>query len=210
MSHCSSCGKYVGPYEACPYCGARQTGRTRVRTVKAAAVVLSTVGLVMLWLAATRAPIPLTPIGQVGATMNMAYARVEGQVVRGPTYYADSGYLAFTLADSTGEMRVSAYRNETEALRAQGRVPALGDWVSVAGTLQIRQENPSLTINVPEHMDRLHPELLLLLMEQWMQRLLLGFALLVMVALSTSWIPVNNHQQASYSQSPELLGHQLQ
>jgi DNA/RNA endonuclease YhcR with UshA esterase domain len=158
MSHCSSCGKYVGPYQACPYCGARQTGRTKIRTIKAAAAVLATVGLIALWLAATRAPIPLIQVGQAEATMSMAYARVEGHVVRGPTYYADSGYLAFSLRDSTGEIRVSAYANETAALRALGLVPALGDWVSVAGTLQVRQQNPSLTINVPEHLTRSRPE----------------------------------------------------
>ncbi len=154
MSHCPSCGRYVGPYEACPYCGAHLTGRVPIRAVKIAAIALATIGLAILWLAATRSEVPLISIGQAGATMNMAYVRVEGWVTRGPTYYEDSHYLSFTLADDTGEeIRVSAYRQETDALRTSGRIPALGDWVSVAGTLRVREDSTALTLNVPEHLE---------------------------------------------------------
>jgi hypothetical protein len=73
MSHSTSCVRYVGPHEACPYCGARQYGHTAVRTVKVAAIVLATVGLALLWVAGTCARVPLIQIGQAGATMNMAY-----------------------------------------------------------------------------------------------------------------------------------------
>ena len=158
MSHCSQCGRYVGPYEACPYCGARTVGRVSIRAVKVAAAVLATVGLVVLWLAAIRAPVPRIQVGQAGATVNMAYARIEGWVVRGPSYYGDSGYLSFVVADETGEIRVSAYRKEADRLRVQGRVPALGDRVSMAGTLRVREEGVTLTINVPEHVEVLRPE----------------------------------------------------
>jgi len=158
MSDCPSCGRYVGPYEACPYCGARIGGRVSVRAVKIAAIVLATVGLAALWLAATHSEVPLVPIGQAGATMNMAYVRVQGRVIRSPSYYADSGYLAFTIADESGQMRVSAYRHEAEALRSGGRVPALGDWVSVEGTLRVREDDVAMTINVPEHLEIERPE----------------------------------------------------
>ncbi|HEC36478.1 MAG TPA: hypothetical protein ENI39_08095, partial [Anaerolineae bacterium] len=158
MSHCSQCGRYVGPYEACPYCGARMAGRVSIRAVKAAAVVLATVGLAVLWLAATRSPVPRIQIGQASATTNMAYVQVQGWVVRGPDYYSDSGYLSFTVADDTGEIRVSAYRKEVSRLRAQGRIPALGDLVSVAGTLRVHEDGVALTVNVPEHVEVLRPE----------------------------------------------------
>lgn len=158
MSHCSQCGRYIGPYEACPYCGARVNGRVSVRAVKRAAVVLAIAGLFVLWLTATHSPLPQIPIGQIGATANMAYARVEGWVVRGPHYYPDSGYLSFTVADETGEIRVTAYRKESDALRAEERVPALGDRVSVAGTVQVREGGMALTINVPEHVEVIRPE----------------------------------------------------
>jgi DNA/RNA endonuclease YhcR with UshA esterase domain len=158
VSHCSQCGRYVGPYEACPYCGSRMAGRIPVRVVKVAAVGLATVGLFLLWQAATRSAVPRVQIGRAGATMNFAYARVEGWVVRGPDFYADSGYLAFTVADDSGEIRVSAYRGETDAMLARGQVPALGDRVSVAGTLRVREGGVALTINVPDHVEVLRPE----------------------------------------------------
>ena len=158
MSHCPSCGRYVGPYEACPHCGASIGDRLPIRTAKAAAILLAALGLAALWFVAVRSPIPTVQAGQVGATMNFAYVRIEGQVVRGPFYYPDSGYLSFTLADDTGEVRVAAYRTTAEALRAEGRVPAFGDHVSVAGTLRVQGESTSLTINVPEHVETFRPE----------------------------------------------------
>jgi DNA/RNA endonuclease YhcR with UshA esterase domain len=129
-----------------------------VRLVKGAAIALATIGLIVLWFAATRAPIPSVEIGRAGATTNMAYVQVDGYVVRSPTYYEDSGYLSFVVADETGEVRVSAYRQEAEALRSAGRVPALGDHVTVAGTLRIREEDVAMTLNVPDHLEIVRPE----------------------------------------------------
>ncbi len=152
MSHCPSCGRYAGPYEACPYCGAHLAGRMPVRLVKVAAILLATAGLVLLWFAATRAEVDLIQIGQAGATMNMAYVRLEGRCTREPAYDPESDYLSFWLEDDTGEIRVSAYRAETRQLIEQGRVPALGDVVEVTGTLRVREDFYALTVNVPEQL----------------------------------------------------------
>jgi DNA/RNA endonuclease YhcR with UshA esterase domain len=152
MSHCPSCGRHAGPYEACPYCGARLTGRTPIRIVKIAAILLTTVGLVALWFAATRAEVPRIQIGQAGATMNMAYVRIQGQCTREPSYDPESDYLSFWLADQTGEIRVSAYRAETREIIERGLVPGLGDQVEVAGTLRVREDFFALTINVPDQL----------------------------------------------------------
>jgi len=153
MAHCPSCGRYVGPYEACPYCGAHLTRRIPIRVVKIAAILLATVGLAALWFAATRAEVPLIQIGQTGATMNMAYVRLEGHCTRAPSYDPESDYISFWIEDDTGEIRVSAYRAETQQIIEQGRVPALGDLVEVAGTLRVREDFLSLTINVPEQLE---------------------------------------------------------
>lgn len=158
MTHCPSCGRFVGPYETCPYCGARQAPRVSLRAVKWAAILLATGGLALLWVAAVRLPLPHISIGQASATMNFAYVEIAGQVVRGPTYNPDSQSLSFTVADDTGEMRVWAFRDVVENLCAAGRVPGLGDRVNVAGTLRVREEEVSLTLNVPEHLNVLRPE----------------------------------------------------
>jgi len=95
MSHCPSCGRYVGPYHACPYCGARLTGRISIRVVKIVVILLATVGLVALWFAATRAGVPLIQIQAAGATMNMAYVRLQGRCTRTPSYDPRGETLGF-------------------------------------------------------------------------------------------------------------------
>ncbi|MFL7792925.1 MAG: OB-fold nucleic acid binding domain-containing protein [Anaerolineae bacterium] len=152
MSQCPSCGRYAGPYEACPYCGARLAGRVPVRVVKIAAILLATAGLVALWFAATRAQVPRIQIAQAGATMNMAYVRLEGRCTRAPSYDPESDYLSFWIEDDTGEIRVSAYRAETRQIIERAMVPALGDVVDVAGTLRVREDFFALTINVPDQL----------------------------------------------------------
>ncbi len=151
MSHCPSCGQYVeGPRDACPYCGARMTGRISIRLVKLTTIALVTAGLVVLWWVASQAEVPTVPIGQIGATMNLAYVRVEGRCTRASSYNPQTEYLGFWIADETGDLYVSSYRNETRSLIAADRLPALGDQVAVAGTLRVRDDFRSLTVNLPQ------------------------------------------------------------
>ncbi len=157
-THCPSCGRFVGPYETCPYCGARQRGRISVRAVKIAAVVLATVGLLALWWAARQTDIPTVSAADAQGTMNMAYVKVSGHIARSLSYDPESGYLAFWVDDGTGEVRVSSYRDVTESLLASGKIPALGDAVTVAGTLRIREDYVALTLNVPEHLTLTRPD----------------------------------------------------
>ena len=149
MATCPSCGRYVGPTDAgtCSYCGARLTGRMTLRALKIGALGLAVLGLILLWWFATHSPVPTLKIGQAQATMNFAYVRVEGQVTRAPSYDPDSGYLSFWIADDTGEMLVSSYRATTQVLVDAGRMPFIGDRVTVEGTLRIRQDSTSLTLN---------------------------------------------------------------
>ncbi len=157
-ANCPSCGRFVGPYTTCPYCGAKLGGRISVRAVKIAAILLATVGLLALWWLARRMDIPTVSAADALGTMNMAYVRVQGRVTRSLSYDPASGYLAFWLDDGTGEVRVSSYRDVTQALLAAGKVPALGDDVTVAGTLRIREDYVSLTLNAAGHLTLERPE----------------------------------------------------
>ncbi|MBN1246069.1 MAG: hypothetical protein JXC32_00335 [Anaerolineae bacterium] len=150
--HCPACGRFVGPYERCPACSTRMPGRLAVRTIKIVALLLATVGLGLVWWGARGVPIPTVPVGEAGALMNLAYVRFEGHISRPITYDPESGYLGFWLADETGEVHVNAYRDVTDALLAHGTVPAIGDAISVAGTLRVREDLLSLTVDVPEHL----------------------------------------------------------
>jgi len=149
MATCPSCGRYVGPADAgiCANCGARLTARITLRALKIGALGLAALGLILLWWFATHSPVPRLKIGQAQATMNFAYVRVQGQVTRAPSHNPDSGTLSFWIADDTGEMLVSSYRATTQALLDSGRMPFVGDRVTVEGTLRIRQDSASLTLN---------------------------------------------------------------
>ena len=158
MSHCPSCGQFVGPRDICPHCGAHLGGRMALRAIKIAAVTVTAVGLLFLWLLARHAEPPTVSIDQVGATMNLAYVRLMGQVTQGPSYDPDSPYLAFWLTDDTGEIYVAAYRGEAQDLISTRRVPALGDQVSVAGTLRLQEDFTALTINAADQLEITRPE----------------------------------------------------
>ena len=127
-------------------------GRTSMRLVKLAVVLLATVGLVGLWAVAVHTEIPTVPIGRVSATMNLAYVRVMGRCSRSPSYDPRSGTLSFWIADDSGDIRVSSYGAETRALIEERRVPALGDEIVVAGTLRVSEDFGTLTVDVPEHL----------------------------------------------------------
>ncbi|MBN1934330.1 MAG: hypothetical protein JW934_06680, partial [Anaerolineae bacterium] len=151
-THCPSCGRFVGPQEVCPYCGASISRRLSLRLFRYGAIVLAVVGLIALWIAARSADIPAMQIRYIGSTMNWAYVKLQGTVTHPPLYDPQSDYLKFWLYDGTGEIMVAAYRNESHALIEMGHVPAVGDRVTVDGTLKVTEDFQSLTLNVPEHL----------------------------------------------------------
>ncbi len=156
-AHCPSCGRFVGPYARCPHCGARQTGRLAVRTVKWIAVAAALVGLFALGWAARNAEIPLISAADAGSTTNFATVRVRGRVAPSLTYDPGSEYLGFWVEDGTGEIRVNAYRDATRDLIHTGTLPLPGDLITVAGTLRVREGFVSLTLNAAEHLDLTRP-----------------------------------------------------
>jgi len=50
-AYCPSCGRYVGSYEVCPYCGARVRVRISLKVLTILALILSMGGVVALYFA---------------------------------------------------------------------------------------------------------------------------------------------------------------
>lgn len=144
---CPACGRFVGPYATCPYCGAEVGQRISIRFLKYGSLVLAIAGVVILLLIAPRSQVPVVQIGTLTGTMNFAYVRVRGVVVRQPTYDPDSGSLHFWVADETGELMVIAYRSEAGDLLAKGIVPVVGDEVTLDGTVRIKEDFQYLVLH---------------------------------------------------------------
>lgn len=89
--------------------------------------------------------------------MNFAVIRIEGRIFRSISYDPATGYLGFWVKDGTGEIHVSAYRDTTRELLQTGPIPALGDEVTVVGTLRIREDYAAITLNKPEHLALTRP-----------------------------------------------------
>ncbi len=154
---CPSCGRFAGPYVRCPYCGADVGQRMAVRALKYGSLLLATAGLAVLLLIAARSEVPAAQVGNLAATMNWAYVRVEGLVSRQPAYDpaaagASAAGFTFWVWDGTGEIMVVAYDAEAEELLARDPLPVMGDGVSVAGTLRIKEDFAYLVLNDPEQM----------------------------------------------------------
>jgi DNA/RNA endonuclease YhcR with UshA esterase domain len=131
----------------CPYCGASLKRRISIAVFGVLAIVLAIGGLALLWYTATHTDAPTVRIGQIQAAMNYAYVRIEGIVQRGPKFNPDSQSLTFWVDDAGQQMLVTAFRSEAQTLIKAGRAPSVGDRVSVAGVLRVRDDAPSLVIN---------------------------------------------------------------
>lgn len=147
MSTCPSCGRDAGTNEICPHCGTDLKHRMRIRTFGLLSIVVAVVGVAVLLFFASRAPVPTVQISDVESTSNYAYVQINGVVARGPNYNLDTQSITFWVRDASGEIMVSAFRDQTQGLITTDRVPAPGDTVTLQGTLRIREGSPSLTID---------------------------------------------------------------
>jgi tRNA(Ile2) C34 agmatinyltransferase TiaS len=144
---CPSCGKFVGAYEKCPYCGTELKKRMSIIFFKRAALVLAIGGLALLWFTATMIKIPVVRIGNINARMNNAVVEVQGKVMKVSMTGRDG--VAFDVDDGSEQVRAQAFRGLSK-MRALGNVPQVGDEVSVVGSIQITEKyGTSLMINIP-------------------------------------------------------------
>jgi len=143
---CPSCGRFVGPLEKCPYCGASVKKRIPIGYLRIACLILAVAGvLILVWVAGGTAT-PLAKIGDIGATMNYAYVRLNGTVTRGPIYDPDAQSIRFYVADDTGEIQAGAFRDVTQELLAAGKIPTVGDKITMEGTLRVRDDFTSFNL----------------------------------------------------------------
>jgi hypothetical protein len=101
-----------------------------------AAILLSTVGLVLLWLMAkTREPERIR-IGDIEATMNFGVVRLSGEVRGDPRPFKNGNGMSFTVSDGSGELRVFVDMAQRKAMQEAGLVPRRGDGIDFVAQLQ--------------------------------------------------------------------------
>jgi DNA/RNA endonuclease YhcR with UshA esterase domain len=129
-----------------------------MRLLKALTLFLALAGAIALLLAARFTARPLTALSTLNPAMDFAYVRIQGRVLDYPILSRTERSLSFRVQDASGDIRVNAYRATVDALLARQRVPLPGDWVTLDGTLRIRDNDASLVLNAPEALDITQPD----------------------------------------------------
>jgi hypothetical protein len=140
---CPSCERFIGPADACPYCGADAARGPALKSLRFAALILSTAGLALLCVLAIHRQAPRLRIAEIAPAMNFAHVRVRG-VVAGKPYVAAPGgradYLSFTIADGAATLRVTAQGQVARALVERHGIPPAGTPVEVTGRLSVTSD----------------------------------------------------------------------
>jgi|GEM_PF-5588897 len=158
-TYCPSCGKFVGTYERCPYCGTEVKKRISLKVFKLGSLVVAVLGVLFLYLAAVNREIPELDFSKLSETMNFAFVRIEGVVGDMPkVYYSDvnnkPNSMSFTLIKGDNVVRVMAYSAVAEKIIEANKLPIKGENVKVSGSLRVREGGDSLLlyIQAPEHL----------------------------------------------------------
>jgi len=149
-AYCASCGRYVGAYIVCPYCGARLKERLSVRALKLLSLFIAIVGVLIIWWVAGNRMVPKIKVGEIDNRTNFAYAQVKGFVTRTPTIDDKTKALSFQIDDGTGTLWIKSYGAQTEELLELGKIPKPGDTILVEGTVRLKGDFTYVTINLPD------------------------------------------------------------
>ena len=143
---CPACGRFVGAAVKCPYCGAKVAKRMSLVALRWAAVLLATVGLVLLYLMArTREP-ELIRIGDIETTMNFGVVRLAGEVKNDPRPFKNGNGMSFNVADGSGSIIVFVDMAQRKAMVEAGLVPRKGDDIDFVAQLQAASSGNSARI----------------------------------------------------------------
>ncbi|RKZ34615.1 hypothetical protein DRQ33_01770, partial [bacterium] len=157
-AYCPSCGRYVGAYTTCPYCGASIGERVSVKFLKLFSLIFSILGVLILWWAAGNRMVPKIQAAEIDNRTNFAYARMKGVVTRSVSYDSVNQTLSFPLDDETGAIWIKAYGAQAQEIYNSGRIPTPGDTVEVEGTVRMKGDYTYLIVNLPEKLKIIEPE----------------------------------------------------
>jgi RecJ-like exonuclease len=148
---CPSCGRFVGAYEKCPYCGAELKKRTSLRLWKRIAVGGAVAGLLLMWLAATKMEPKLLQVADITATYNNAIVKIQGMVV-GRSLEKERGMVKMRVNDGSSTVSVLGF-GVLPKLKKLGNLPRVGDRIELVGQVQISdQYGTSLFLNLPSRL----------------------------------------------------------
>ncbi len=160
---CPKCGAYVGAYYACTWCKTKMPHANRLRATQVLTVLLMIAGLVSLSFYAQIEPAPRVNIGDIGPTYSYGILTIEGNVTNIDYREARDGswsMLIFTVEDETGSIDIRTYTDITRELINTRNTPALGDQVSVRGSVFIRGYDLYLQLEASFHLKIERPVIL--------------------------------------------------
>ncbi|MEA1926583.1 MAG: hypothetical protein U9N73_00125 [Candidatus Auribacterota bacterium] len=148
---CPSCGRFVGAYEKCPYCGAELKKRMSLVMWKKISVFGTLLGLAIMWFAATQMDPTEIQIGEIGETYNNAQVTIQGIVVNRRTDELQ-GSISLDIADKSGTIQARSF-SALPKFKELGNIPAVGDLISTVGTIGVDAVyGTSLNLSLPHRL----------------------------------------------------------
>jgi hypothetical protein len=159
---CAACGRFIGPYPACPYCDVPPIPSPTRRALKLLAITLTITGLTLLATLAHITPAPLTDAAHITPRMNFARITLHGHITE-PPRIGRSRQWAKIHIEANGipiTMRIGPEPAAACAEVILTRQP--GDPVVVTGQLRLKpQDRHTLYITRAAHLafpDRKEPQ----------------------------------------------------
>ena len=143
---CPKCGRFVGAATKCPYCGAKVEKRMSLVAIRWAAVLLSTVGLFLLYLMARSREPERIKIGDIETTMNFGVVRLAGEVRNDPRPFKNGNGMSFNVSDGSGSIIVFVDQAQRKAMADSGLLPRKGDGIDFVAQLQASSSGSSARI----------------------------------------------------------------
>ena len=148
---CPSCGRFVGAYEKCPYCGAELKKRMSLILWKKIAVFGTLLGLGIMWFAATRMDPQKVQIGEIQETYNNAQVTIQGVVIS-RRLDEDKGSISLIIADQSGSIQARSF-SALPKFKELGNIPQVGDLISTVGTIGVDAVyGTSLNLGLPHRL----------------------------------------------------------